>query len=84
MTVSIIDPFFRLIWLFLLGIEDSIKFLEQAKDRLKGHFDAVFLLEISQCEKQLALGLHHDCIEHLNKIRKDVNQKADIDPKVFS
>jgi hypothetical protein len=68
----------------LIGIEDSIKFLEAAKDRLKGHFDAIFLLEISQSEKQLALGLHHDCIEHLNKIRSDVNTHADIDAKVFS
>lgn len=67
-----------------LGIEDSIKFLDAAKDRLKGHHDALFLLEISQSEKQLSLGLHHDCIEHLNKIRSDVNNHADIDPKVFS
>ena len=67
-----------------LGIEDSIKFLEGAKDRLKGHHDAIFLIEISQSEKQLALGLHHDCIEHLNKIRSDVNKHADIDAKVFS
>ena len=67
-----------------IEIEDSIKFLEEAKDRLKGHHDAIFLLEISQSEKQLSLGLHHDCIEHLNKIRSDVNAHADIDAKVYA
>jgi 26S proteasome regulatory subunit N9 len=66
------------------SIEDAIKFLESAKDRLKGNADALFLLEISQADKQLALGQHHDCFEHLNKIKADVNQHADVDAKVFS
>ena len=51
------------------AIEDSIKFLEACKERVKGSTDAVFLLEISQADKKLALGQHHDCIEHLNEIR---------------
>ena len=67
-----------------IEIEDSIKFLEEAEDRLKGNFDAIFLLKISQSEKKLALGLHHDCIENLNKIRSEVNNHADIESKVFS
>ena len=33
--------------LVFLGIEDSIKFLDAAKDRLKGHHDALFLIDIS-------------------------------------
>jgi hypothetical protein len=55
------------------AIEDAIKFLESAKDRLKGHLDALFLLEISQADKKLALGQHHDCFEHLNEIKTKVN-----------
>ena len=66
------------------AIEDSIKFLESAKERLKGNTDALFLLEISQADKKLALGQHHDCFEHLNEIRAKVNQIADVDAKVFS
>ena len=33
------------------SIEDSIKFLEKTKDRLKNKRDAVFLLEISKADK---------------------------------
>jgi len=33
------------------------------------HKDAVFLLEISQADKKLALGKHHDCFEQLNGIK---------------
>ena len=51
-----------------LGIEDSIKFLEDAKTRLKNQKDALLLIEISQAEKKLALGLHHDCFELLSSI----------------
>ena len=66
------------------SIEDSIKFLESSKDRLKSSPDALFLLEISQADKKLALGQHHDCIEHLNSIKERVNSLADVDAKVFS
>jgi len=45
------------------SIEDSIKFLEEAKPRLRNKRDALFLLEISQADKKLSLGKHHDCIE---------------------
>ena len=45
------------------SIEDSIKFLEEAKERLRNRTDAIKLLEISQADKKLALGKHHDCIE---------------------
>ena len=65
-------------------IEDAIQFLEDAKDRLKKNTDALYLLDISQAEKKLALGLHHDCIEKLEKIRSEVEEYSDIDPKVFS
>lgn len=52
-----------------LGIEDSIKFLEETKDRLKNKSDALFLIDIAQADKKLALGQHHDCIERLNNIK---------------
>lgn len=39
-----------------LGIEDSIKFLEETKDRLKNKSDALFLIDIAQADKKLALG----------------------------
>lgn len=66
------------------NIEDSIKFLEEAKERMKGKVDASFLLEISQADKKLALGNHHDCIEDLSNIRDRIERLADVDPKVFS
>ena len=50
------------------NIEDQIEFLEKAKERLKKHQDALFLIEISQADKKLALGKHHDCFEMLNDI----------------
>jgi len=61
-------------------IEDAIQFLEEAKGRLSQKHDALFLLRISQAEKKLALGQHHDCIESLEQIRTDLEGHTDIDP----
>jgi 26S proteasome regulatory subunit N9 len=66
------------------SIEDAIKFLEEAKGRLRNKHDAVFLLSISQAEKKHDLGLHHDCYEMLTDIKGQVEQQSDIDPKVYS
>lgn len=44
-------------------IEEAIEFLEAAKGRMSRYKDAVFLLEISQADKKLSLGKHHDCFE---------------------
>ena len=66
------------------SIEDSIKFLEECKDRLKNKSDALFLLDISQADKLLSLGKHHDCIEKLNQIQEHVTQVSDVDAKVYS
>jgi len=44
----------------------------------------LFLLDIAQADKKLALGQHHDCIEKLNDIRMRVEQISDVDAKVFS
>jgi len=66
------------------SIEDSIKFLEKTKDRLKNKRDALFLLEISKADKQLALGLHHDCFDLLQTVREKIEESSDVDPKVFS
>ena len=66
------------------SIEDSIKFLEKTKDRLKNKRDALFLLEISKADKQLALGLHHDCFDLLQIVREKIEESSDVDPKVFS
>ena len=46
--------------------------------------DAVFLLEISQAEKKLALGKHHDAIEQMKDIRSRIEQIADVDKKVYA
>ena len=51
------------------SIEDAIKFLEEAKGRLRNKHDAIFLLSISQAEKKHDLGLHHDCFEMLTDIK---------------
>ena len=56
----------------LLDLEDAIKILEEAKARLAGKNDAVFILKIAQAEKKLDLGQHHDCIEMLNEVKKSV------------
>lgn len=66
------------------SIEDSIQFLEECKVRLRGKQDALFLLEISQADKKLALGKHHDCFEQLNTIRMQIEQMSDVDPKVYA
>jgi len=66
------------------SIEDAIKFLEEAKGRLRNKHDAVFLLSISQAEKKHDLGLHHDCYEMLADIKSQVEQQADIDSKVYA
>ena len=66
------------------SIEDSIKFLEESKDRLKNKQDALLLVEVSQAEQKLRLGLHHDCIEALNGIRARIEQLSDVDAKVYS
>jgi hypothetical protein len=44
------------IYIRYLDLEDSIKFLEEAKVRLADKQDAVFLLKIAQAEKKLNLG----------------------------
>ena len=42
------------------------------------------MLQISQADKKLALGQHHDCFEYLNQIRDKIEVMADVDSKVFS
>ena len=54
------------------SIEESIKFLEEAKERLRLKNDALKMLSIAQADKKLALGKHHDCFEDLNLIRMEV------------
>lgn len=54
------------------SIEDSIKFLEEAKGRLPKKYDAQFLISISQAEKKHDLGLHHDCYEALTDIKSKI------------
>jgi len=49
-------------------IEEAIEFLGKAKERLNKFKDACFLLEISQADKKLSLGKHHDCFEQLSNI----------------
>jgi hypothetical protein len=66
------------------SIEDSIKFLEEAKERLRNRTDAIKLLEISQADKKLALGKHHDCFEQLSLIREEIEQLSDVDAKVYA
>ena len=65
-------------------IEDSIAFLGKAVERMARYKDAVFLLEVSQAEKKLALGKHHDSLEQLNDVRARIEQIADVDSKVFA
>ena len=62
----------------------KIHVLEKTKDRLRNKRDAIFLLEISKADKQLALGLHHDCFDLLQIVREKIEESSDVDPKVFS
>jgi hypothetical protein len=66
------------------SLEDAIKFLEEAKDRVKNKMDATKMLEIAQADKKLALGKHHDCFEQLNLIRQELEQLSDVDAKVWA
>ena len=66
------------------SIEDSIKFLEEAKDRLRLKEDALKMLSIAQADKKLALGKHHDCFEDLNLIKMQVEQQSDVDARVYA
>jgi hypothetical protein len=66
------------------SIEDSIKFLEEAKDRLRLKHDALKMLEIAQAEKKLALGKHHDCLEQLDQIKMLIEQSSDVDARVYA
>jgi hypothetical protein len=66
------------------SIEDSISFLEEAKDRLRLKHDALKMLEVAQAEKKLALGKHHDCLEQLDNIRMLIEQSSDVDAKVYA
>ena len=66
------------------SIEESIKFLEEAKERLRLKNDALKMLSIAQADKKLALGKHHDCFEDLNLIRMEVEQSSDVNAKVFA
>lgn len=52
--------------------------------RLEKFEFATFLLKISQAEKKLTLGNHHDCIEELTEIRRQVERHGDTEPKVYS
>ena len=65
-------------------MEDSIKFLEEAKTRLAGKQDAVFLCKIAQAEKKLNLGQHHDSLEMLTEVKKNLESLSDVDPKVYA
>jgi hypothetical protein len=67
-----------------LDLEDSIRFLEEAKGRLSGKQDAVFILKIAQAEKKLDLGQHHDSLEILNEVKKSLEALSDVDPKVYA
>ena len=58
--------------------------MEETKDRLKNKQDALLLIEVSQAEQKLRLGLHHDSIESLNDIRSRIEHLSDVDAKVFS
>lgn len=66
------------------NIEDSIQFLEEAKERLRNRSDALKLLEIAQAGKKLTMGKHHDCFEQLNLIREEIEQLSDVDARVYS
>lgn len=65
-------------------LEEAIKFLDAAKTRLQGKQDAVFLCQVAQAEKKLQLGLHHDCFEILNGVKKSLESLSDVDPKVYA
>ncbi len=68
----------------ILDLDEAIKFLEEAKGRLKGKTDAVFICEVAQAEKKLQLGQHHDSIDILNKVKHSLETLADVDPKVYA
>lgn len=65
-------------------IEQAIEFLDDAKTRLHGKDDAVFLCQIGKAEKRLQLGQHHDCFEILNEVKKQSEQLSDVEPKVYA
>mmetsp|Transcript_43443 Transcript_43443/g.41901 ORF Transcript_43443/g.41901 Transcript_43443/m.41901 type:complete len:146 (+) Transcript_43443:70-507(+) len=66
------------------NLEDSIGFLEEAKGRLEGKLDAVLLCRVAQAEKKLNLGQHHDCLDILSDVKKQVEYQSDVDAKVYA
>jgi 26S proteasome regulatory subunit N9 len=65
-------------------LEEAIRFLEAAKGRLAGKQDATFICQISQAEKKLQLGQHHDSYEILNQVKQSIESLSDVDPKVYA
>ena len=66
------------------SIEDSIKFLEECKERLRQKHDALKMICIAQADKKLSLGKHHDCFEDLNLIKMEIEQQSDVEAKVYA
>ena len=66
------------------SLDESIAFLEEAKERLKDHKDGEFICRIAQAEAKLSLGLHHDCIDILNAVSSELEPLADVDTKVYA
>jgi hypothetical protein len=51
---------------------------------MAGKVDAQFLCRVSQAEKRLNLGQHHDCLQILNEVNEQTEPMADVDPKVYA
>ena len=68
----------------ITDLEEAIKFLEAARQRVVNKNDAVFILQVAQAEKKLQLGQHHDSFEILNQVKKRLETLSDVDPKVYA
>ena len=68
----------------ITDLEEAIKFLEVARQRVVNKNDAVFILQVAQAEKKLQLGQHHDSFEILNQVKKSLETLSDVDPKVYA
>ena len=65
-------------------MEESITFLEEARQRLITKHDAAFLCRIAQAEKRLNLGQHHDCLEILKEVHDQLEPLSDVDSLVYA
>lgn len=66
------------------NIHESIKFLEELKDKFKATPAAKLFCQIAIAEKQLTLGEYNDCIDLLREVELELKGLNDVEQIVYS